>query len=96
MDDSIEDSGGKLEVDSIYYFGQCVLAGRWHGQRPSNMACLLEGPEPWNGQKVCWCEGSMPSGHKDWWDDGDNSLYISDRQDDVPSPRCGGDTKPQC
>ena len=49
MDDGREDSGGKLEVDSIYYFGSCVLAGRWHGQ----LVLLPVGeaePEPWNGQ----------------------------------------------
>lgn len=49
MDDGSEDSGGKLDVDSIYYFGFCILAGRWHGQ----LVLLLVGevePEPWNDQ----------------------------------------------
>lgn len=52
MDDGREHPGGKLEVDSIYYFGSCVLAGRWHGQ----LVLLPIGdaePEPWNEQKVC-------------------------------------------
>lgn len=40
MDDGREDSGGKLEVDSIYYFEPCVLAGLWHGQ----CSCLLVRP----------------------------------------------------
>lgn len=49
MDDGTADSGGKLEVDSSYYFDPYVLAGRWHGQ----LVLLHVGepePEPWNGQ----------------------------------------------
>lgn len=49
MDGGRADSGGKLEVDSIYYFGPCVLAGRWHGQFVLLPVEEPE-PEPWNGQ----------------------------------------------
>jgi len=49
MDDVRENSGGKLEVGSIYYFGPCVLAGCWHGQLLLLSAGEAE-PEPWNGE----------------------------------------------
>lgn len=91
MDVCGEDSGGNLEVDFIYYFGACVLAGRWHGQ-----LVLLPVDEGWARtleQAVCWREGSLPSGHWDWRDDGNNSLYFSNGQEDVPSPHCDGGTK---
>lgn len=52
MDDSREDSGGKLEVDAIHYFGFCVLAGCWLGQLELLSAEKVE-PAPCNEEDDC-------------------------------------------
>lgn len=49
MDESRKDSGGKLEVESVYYLDLCVVAGFWHGQLLLPSTARAE-PESWNGE----------------------------------------------